>query len=195
MKNKALVIIITFMLGSAGVLSPAFYASAQASSEGSSVQEAAEEEPEKEAQIDQGASAEGAEGTENSVSGSSKADGAGGILQQGAEFGQELYKKMDEAVDSVDKASLRGSIRDALEEMDRMGISPTAIAENTFGIKPASSNGSKMPENTLIEEAERTVRKKTEGFFTVLWDGFLDTLGNMISTGFAIFGSQKGSTR
>lgn len=191
MKNKALVILITFMLGSAGVLSPAFYASAQAASDGTSVQETAEEEPEK----DEGASAEEAEGPENSASGSSKSEGAGGILQQGAEFGQELYKKMDEAVDSVDKASLRGAIRDALEEMDKMGISPTVIAENTFGIKPASAKGGKMPENTLIEDAERTVRKKTEGFFTVLWDGFLDTLGNMISTGFAIFGSQKGSTR
>ena len=52
-----------------------------------------------------------------------------------------------------------------------------------------------MPENTLIEEAQRTVRKKTEGFFTVLWDGFLDTLGNMITTGFTIFSGQKGSTR
>ena len=190
MKNKALVILITFMLGSAGVLSPAFYASAQAASEGASEQ-AAEDEPEK----DEGASAEDTERPENSAAGSSKAEGAGGILQHGAEFGQEIYKKMDEAVDSVDKASLRGAIREALEEMDRRGISPTVIAENAFGIKPASANGGKKPENTLIEDAERTVRKKTEGFFTVLWDGFLDTLGNMISTGFAIFGSQKGSTR
>ena len=114
MKNKALVIIITFMLGSAGVLSPAFYASAQAASEGTSAQ-AAEDEPEKEAQEDGSASAGDTE-SENSSAGSSKAEGADGILQHGAEFGQELYKKMDEAVDSVDKASLRGAIRDALEE-------------------------------------------------------------------------------
>ena len=194
MKNKALVILITFMLGSAGVLSPAFYASAQAASEGATAQ-AAEEEPEREAQKDAGASADDAEDTGSGAAGNSKEEGVGGILQHGAEFGGELYKKMDEAVDSVDKASLRGAIRDALEEMDKMGISPTVIAENTFGIKPASAKGGKMPENTLIEDAERTVRKKTEGFFTVLWDGFLDTLGNMISTGFAIFGSQKGRTR
>ena len=137
MKNKAFVILITFMLGSAGVLSPAFYASAQAASEGTSAQ-AAEDEPEKEAQEDGSASAGDTERSENSASGTTKAEGAGGILQQGAELGQELYKKMDEAVDSVDKASLRGAIRDALEEMDEMGISPTVIAENTFGIKPAS---------------------------------------------------------
>ena len=195
MKNKALAILITFMLGSAGVLSPAFYASAQAASEGASAQEAAEEEPETGARENAGTSEEGAEESENSAAGSSKAEGAGGILQQGAELGQELYNKMDEAVDSVDKASLRGAIRDALEEMDKMGISPTVIAENTFGIKPASADRGKKPENTLIEDAERTVRKKTEGFFTVLWDGFLDTLENLISTGFTIFGSQKGSTR
>ena len=195
MKNKALVILITFMLGSAGVLSPAFYASAQAASEGATAQEAAEEEPENKAQENEEAVKEDAGETMSSDSGNTKTEGAGGILQHGAEFGQELYKKMDEAVDSVDKASLRGAIRDALEDMDRRGISPTVIAEKAFGIKPASANGGKMPENTLIEDAERTVRKKTEGFFTVLWDGFLDTLGNMISTGFAVFGSQKGSTR
>ena len=182
MKNKALVILITFMLGSAGVLSPAFYVCAS-TAEGAATQDNTETE------------AEEAQSAEDGASGTAGTEGAGGILQQGAELGQELYKKMDEAVDSVDKASLRGAIRDALEEMDEMGISPTVIAENTFGIRPASANGGKMPENTLIDEAERTVRKKTEGFFTVLWDGFLDTLGNMITTGLTIFGSQKGSAR
>ncbi len=184
MKNKAFVILITFMLGSAGVLSPAFYASASAA-EGATAQTVQDTET----------AAIAEESGESSASGTTKAEGAGGILQQGAELGQELYKKMDEAVDSVDKASLRGAIRDALEEMDEMGISPTVIAENTFGIRSASANGGKMPENTLIDEAQRTVRKKTEGFFTVLWDGFLDTLGNMITTGFTIFSGQKGSTR
>ena len=83
-------------------------------------------------------------------------------------------------------------IREALEQMDEMGISPAAVAEKFFGIRPAEPSSGKKPGNTLIEDAERTVRKSTEGFFTVLWEGFLDTLGNMITTGISVFGSQEG---
>ena len=78
------------------------------------------------------------------------------------------------------------------KQMDEMGISPAAVAEKFFGIRPAEPSSGKKPGDTLIEDAERTVRKSTEGFFTVLWEGFLDTLGNMITTGISVFGSQEG---
>ena len=128
---------------------------------------------------------------ENTGTGSEKDDKS--LLEQGAEIGSDLYQKVDEAVDSVDKESLRRQIREALEEMDSKGISPSSIAEDLFGIRSASTKSGKTPGNVLIEDAERTVRKKTEGFFTVLWNGFLDTLGNMISTGFSIMSGLSGS--
>lgn len=152
MKKRALMILMTFILGSAGTLSPVCYAAAQES--------AAQETQE---------------------------DGEKSIFEQGAEIGSELYEKMDEAVDNVDKASLRKKIREALEELDERGISPSVIAENTFGIRTVAKQKGKMPENTLIEEAQKTVKKKTEGFFTMLWNGFLDTLESMITTGFSLF--------
>jgi len=113
--------------------------------------------------------------------------------EQGNGIGQELYQKVDEALGGVDKDSLRRQIREALHQMDEMGISPTSIAEEYLGIRDNTAEGSKMPGNTLIEEAQRTVRKSTEGFFTVLWNGFLDTLGGIIGTGFSIFSDKGGS--
>ncbi len=113
--------------------------------------------------------------------------------EQGNGIGQELYQKVDEALGGVDKESLRRQIREALHQMDEMGISPTSIAEEYLGIRDNTAEGFKMPGNTLIEEAQRTVRKSTEGFFTVLWNGFLDTLGGIIGTGFSIFSDKGGS--
>ena len=85
-------------------------------------------------------------------------------------------------------------IREALEQMDEMGISPAMIAQNLFGIRPAGGSGGKKTGDTLIEDAQRTVRKKTDGFFSILWEGFLDTLGDMITTGISVFGGQKGKS-
>lgn len=116
-----------------------------------------------------------------------------GTQDQGDGIGQELYKKVDEALGGVDKESLRRQIREALHQMDEMGISPTSIAEEYLGIRDNTAKGSKMPGNTLIEDAQRTVRKSTEGFFTVLWNGFLDTLGGIIGTGLSIFSDKGGS--
>lgn len=163
MKKKAVLILITVIMGSAGVLSPALYTTAQETAESST--EASEE-----------------DGKDDK-----------GILEQGKEFGENLYEKMDDMVDNADTTSLRSKIREALEEMDEMGISPSVIAENTFGIHPVTISDAKKPENTLIKDAERTVRKKTEGFFTVLWNGFLDTLESMITTTISIFGGREGS--
>ena len=116
-----------------------------------------------------------------------------GTQDQGDGIGQELYKKVDEALGGVDKESLRRQIREALHQMDEMGISPTSIAKEYLGIRDNTAKGSKMPGNTLIEDAQRTVRKSTEGFFTVLWNGFLDTLGGIIGTGLSIFSDKGGS--
>ncbi|MBQ8052604.1 MAG: hypothetical protein IJ198_02185 [Lachnospiraceae bacterium] len=163
MKKRAVMIMMTVILSFTSALSPVCLAAAS--------DDAAQEET------------GGAEDTEK---------GDKSILEQGMETASDLYDKVDEKLDGVDKVSLRREIREALEQMDEMGISPTAVAENLFGIRPASGSSGKKPGDKLIEEAERTVRKSTEGFFTVLWEGFLDTLGNMITTGISVFGSQEG---
>ena len=138
MTKRAFVILMTVMLGLAGVLGPASYAMAQ--------------------------------------------DKDKGILEQGAGIGQDLYEKMDEAVSGLDKESLRRQ------------IPPSVVARDLFGIgnktKPAQ-NG-KKPGNTLIEDAEKTVRKSTEKFFSGLWNGFLSTLGGLVETGLNVFSGKGG---
>ena len=106
------------------------------------------------------------------------------LLEQGKEIGGDLYKKMDEAVDGVDKDSIRKSIREALQQMDEM---------NVLGIRTTYKSNEKAPENTLIRDAQHEVQKRTEGFFTVLWNGFLDTIEKMITTGISVFGSSDGN--
>lgn len=115
------------------------------------------------------------------------------LLEQGKEIGGDLYKKMDEAVDGVDKDSIRKSIREALKEMDEMGISPSSVAEKVLGIRTTYKSNEKAPENTLIKDAQNAVQKKTEGFFNVLWNGFLDTIEKMVTTGISVFGSSDGT--
>ena len=166
MKKRALMILMAVFLSFTSVVSPVCQAAA---SEGSDTQEEAG-------------------GTQDAE------DGDKGILEQGKEIGSDLYDKVDEKLDGMDKVSLRKNIREALEQMDEMGISPSAVAENLFGIRPPAGNSGKKPSDTLIEDAQRTVRKKTDGFFTILWEGFLDTLGSMISTGISVFGGQSGKS-
>ena len=163
MKKRAVMIMMTVILSFTSVMSPVCLAAAS-------------------------------EGTTQEETGSAedKEKGDKSILEQGMETAGDLYDKVDEKLDGVDKVSLRREIREALEQMDEMGISPAAVAEKFFGIRPAEPSSGKKPGNTLIEDAERTVRKSTEGFFTVLWEGCLDTLGNMITTGISVFGSQEG---
>ena len=106
---------------------------------------------------------------------------------------EEEENILDEAVDGVDKDSIRKSIREALQQMDEMGISPSAVAENVLGIRTTYKSNEKAPENTLIRDAQHEVQKRTEGFFTVLWNGFLDTIEKMITTGISVFGSGDGN--
>ena len=115
-----------------------------------------------------------------------------GILEQGAGIGHDLYEKMDEAVSGLDTKSLRREIREALREMDKKGISPTVVARNLFGIGTAAPGESKKAGNTLIEDAEKTVRKSTEKFFSAMWNGFLNTLGGLIETGLNVFSGKGG---
>ena len=167
MKKRALMILMTVFLSFTSVVSPVCQAAA---SEGSDTQEEAG-------------------GTQDAGSKDKS------ILEQGMEIGSDLYDKVDEKLDGMDKVSLRRNIREALEQMDEMGISPAVVAENLFGIGPAAAgSGDKKPGDTLIEDAQRTVRKKTDGFFTMLWEGFLDTLGSMITTGISVFGGQSGKS-
>ena len=156
MTKRAFVILMTLILGLAGMLGPVSYAMAQ-------------DKEDKEVQ-----------------------DQDAGNGREGAGIGRELYRKVDEAVDGLDKESLRRQIREALEEMDEKGISPSVIARELFGIGTKPDPNGKKPGNTLIEDAEKTVRKSTEKFFTGLWNGFLNTLGDLIGTGLSVFSGKGG---
>ena len=149
MTKRAFVILMTLILGLAGVLGPVSYAKAQ-DKENKEVQD------------------------------------------QDAGIGRELYRKVDEAVSGLDKESLRRQIREALREMDEKGISPSVIARDLFGIGTKPVQNGKKPGNTLIEDAEKTVRKSTEKFFSGLWNGFLNTLGDLIGTGLSVFSGKGG---
>lgn len=149
MTKRAFVILMTLILGLAGVLGPVSYAKAQ-DKENKEVQE------------------------------------------QDAGIGRDLYRKVDEAVSGLDKESLRRQIREALQEMDKRGISPSVIARDLFGIGKKPVQNGKKPGNTLIEDAEKTVRKSTEEFFSGLWNGFLNTLGDLIGTGLSVFSGKGG---
>ena len=149
MTKRAFVILMTLMLGLAGMLSPVSYAMAQ-----------------------------------------DKEDK--GTKEQSTGIGHDLYEKMDEAVSGLDTKSLRREIREALREMDKKGISPTVIARDLFGIGTARTQEVKKPGNTLIEDAEKTVRKSTEKFFSSMWNGFLKTLGGLIETGLNVFSGKGG---
>lgn len=187
MKKRTLIILMTFILGSAATLSPVQYAAAQ---------EASSTEQGEMAPADDGPVPEeepGRKEESSSEAGSAPEKKDKNLLDKGAEIGSGLYEKMDNAIDNMDKESLRKQIREALEEMDERGISPSSIAETFFGIRSGRASEGKSPGGVLIEDAQRTVRKKTEGFFTVLWNGFLDTLGNMISAGFSIMSGLSGN--
>ena len=169
MKKRALMVLMTVLLCFMSVAGPVCRAAAPEGTEDAQTQEEA--------------------GSEEDAGRKDK-----GILEKGKEIGSDLYNKVDEKLDGVDKVSLRREIREALEQMDEMGISPAMIAQNLFGIRPAGGSSGKKTGDTLIEDAQRTVRKKTDGFFTMLWEGFLDTLGSMITTGISVFGGQSGKS-
>ena len=183
MKKRVFTILMTAVLAFTCAAGPVCYAAA---SEGAT-NEVAEEEEEN---IPEETSEETKESLPEEAA---EEDSDKSLLEQGKEIGEDLYKKMDEAIDGVDKGSLRKSIREALEEMDELGISPSVIAKKMFGIRTTYKSNEKAPENTLIRDAQNAVQKKTEGFFTVLWNGFLDTIEKMITTGISVFGSQDGN--
>ena len=107
-------------------------------------------------------------------------------------IGQELYKKVDEAVSGINGKSVRKEIREALREMDKRGISPSAVAHNLFGIGDKPSGTGKKPENALLQDTEKTIRKSTEKFFSAIWNGFLKTLGGLVETGLSVFSGKGG---
>ena len=187
MKKRVFTILMTAVLALTYAAGPVCYAAASEGATYEVAEEVEENIPVQEAE-------EAAEKTEENLPGEKAEDGSDkDLIEQGKEIGGDLYKKMDEAVDGVDKDSIRKSIREALEQMDEMGISPSAVAENVFGIRTTYKSNGKAPENTLIRDAQNAVQKKTEGFFSVLWNGFLDTIEKMITTGISVFGSSDGS--
>ena len=112
--------------------------------------------------------------------------------ETGSGIGEDLYRKVDEAVSGIDKESLRRQVREALNEMDKKGISPTVIARDLFGIGRDRAENGKKTDNKLFEDAEKTVRKSTEKFFSSIWNGFLNTLGGLIETGLNVFSGKGG---
>ena len=99
-----------------------------------------------------------------------------------------LMEGAGETLQNLDKDSLRRKIRKTLNQMDEMGISPSAIAENVLGVQttdPARSVETFGSE--LIREAQHEVTKRSEGFLSMLWEGFLSTLGSLFSTVFSLF--------
>lgn len=169
MKKRAILILITFILGSAGMLSPVCHALAAS----------------QEVKTDSDAG-----------KGAEKDDG-----KDDRGIGETIYEKVDEAVKNLDQTSLRRQIREGLEEMDKMGISPSVIAERTLGIKTqpalrgrtAGDKSGSAADNTLVKEAENAVRKRTDSFFTILWNGFLDGLSGLITFVFSLAGSGEGA--
>ena len=189
MSKRAFAILMSVMLGLAVVPGPALCALAQEASRAEINRIAAKD-----------AEASGGKGTERGEdAGASSSQDADDKKTAGSGIGQELYHKVDEALDGVDQASLRKNIREALHEMDEKGISPTAIAENLFGIGPgtgAEQEGAGTGSGSaLLEDAQKTIQKSTEGFFSKLWDGFLDTLGSAVETGLGAFAGKGGSKK
>ncbi len=185
MKKRLFTILMTAVLALTYAAGPVCYAAASEGATNEVAEEVEENIPE------EAAEEEPLEAKEGLPEESAGEDSDKSLLEQGKEIGEDLYKKMDEAIDGVDKGSLRKSIREALEEMDELGISPSAVARNLFGIRTTYKKNEKAPENTLIRDAQNAVQKKTEGFFSVLWNGFLDTIEKMITTGISVFGSQE----
>ena len=185
MKKRLFTILMTAVLALTYAAGPVCYTAASEGATNEVAEEVEENIPE------EAAEEEPLEAKEGLPEESAGEDSDKSLLEQGKEIGEDLYKKMDEAIDGVDKGSLRKSIREALEEMDELGISPSAVARNLFGIRTTYKKNEKAPENTLIRDAQNAVQKKTEGFFSVLWNGFLDTIEKMITTGISVFGSQE----
>ena len=99
-----------------------------------------------------------------------------------------LMEGAGETLQNLDRDSLRKKVRKTLDQMDEMGISPSAIAENVLGVQttdPARSVETFGSE--LIREAQHEVTERSEGFLSMLWGGFLNTLGSMFSTVCSLF--------
>lgn len=124
------------------------------------------------AQTDTPAAQEGAEAAAGQQSGPAQdASGAG-----------DLFQKSGEMLGGIDGNSVRYQIRRTLSQMDEMGISPSAIAENLFGIQTDPAKAVETFESQIVKEAQKEVTKRSEGFMSTLWQGFLDTLGSMFTT-------------
>ena len=94
----------------------------------------------------------------------------------------DLFQKSGEMLGGIDSNSVRYQIRRTLSLMDEMGISPSVIAENLFGIQTDPAKAVETFESQIVKEAQKEVTERSEGFMSTLWQGFLDTLGTMFTT-------------
>lgn len=94
------------------------------------------------------------------------------------ETATDLYEKASEAVSSVDKETVRDQIREALHQLDEMGISPTKIAENTFGVQSDPDRGDDIG-TRLVEDARDTVERQSQSLFQSAWDKIMGDVSDL----------------
>ena len=101
----------------------------------------------------------------------------------------EIYEQVDEALENVDSESLRGQVRAALEQMDAMGISPTAFARERLGIDVNPTAGIVTGlTGDLVESAERAVREESQGTLQDLFDMILGAVSDFVGDVAALIG-------
>ena len=132
MKKRLFTILMTAVLALTYAAGPVCYAAASEGATNEVAEEAEENIPE------EAAEEEPLEAKEGLPEDSAGEDSDKSLLEQGKEIGEDLYKKMDEAIDGVDKGSLRKSIREALEEMDELGISREQLLSQGDGRRRAA---------------------------------------------------------
>lgn len=101
----------------------------------------------------------------------------------------DIYEQVDEALENVDSESLRGQVRAALEQMDAMGISPTAFARERLGIDVNPTAGIVTGlTGDLVESAERVVREESQGTLQDLFDMILGAVSDFVGDVAALIG-------
>ena len=104
------------------------------------------------------------------------------VVQQIQEGAGDLYEQADQALENVDTKSLKTEIRLALESLDAMGVSPTVVARNVFGIKVNPTSGLATGiTGDLMEDAEQAVQKQSGGVLQDLFDAILGGISDFVT--------------
>ncbi|MBQ3391972.1 MAG: hypothetical protein IJG52_01000 [Lachnospiraceae bacterium] len=95
----------------------------------------------------------------------------------------DLYDQVDHMVDNVDTESIKGQIRLALESLDAMGLSPTVIAREHFGIQlnPMSGVASGIT-GDIVDQAEKAVKEQSDGKLQTLFDQIFGGVSDFVTS-------------